>query len=57
VLTGGLTRQLVEGAFVLDDPGLHQLKGIAEPARVCQALAERSVESRFDARLVAERPR
>jgi predicted ATPase len=47
---GGLTRQLVGAAFVLDDLGPQELKGIADPVRVWQVLAERSVESRFDAR-------
>jgi class 3 adenylate cyclase len=50
VVIGGLTRQLVGAAFVLDDLGPQELKGIAEPVRVWQVLAERSVESRFDAR-------
>src|SRR5882724_1603914 len=50
VLIGGLTRHLIEGAFVLDDLGPQELKGIAEPVRVWQVLAERSVQSRFDAR-------
>ena len=49
-MIGGLTRQLVGAAFVLDDLGPQELKGIAEPVRVWQVLAERSVESRFDAR-------
>jgi len=50
VVIGGLTRQLIGAAFVLDDLGLQELKGIAEPVRVWQVLAERSVQSRFDAR-------
>jgi class 3 adenylate cyclase len=50
VVIGGLTRQLVGDAFVLDELGLQELKGIAEPVQVWQVLAERSVESRFDAR-------
>jgi class 3 adenylate cyclase len=50
VVIGGLTRHLVGAAFTLDDVGLQRLKGIAEPVRVWQVLAERSVESRFDAR-------
>ena len=50
VVIGGLTRQLVGAAFVLDDLGPQELKGIAEPVRVWQVLAERSVESRFEAR-------
>jgi len=51
VVIGGLTRQLVGAAFVLDDLGPQELKGIAEPVRVWHVLAERSVESRFDARV------
>ena len=50
VVIGGLTRQLVGAAFILDDLGPQELKGLAEPVRVWQVLAERSVESRFDAR-------
>ena len=49
-MIGGLTRQLVGGAFILDDLGPQELKGVAEPVPVWQVLAERSVESRFDAR-------
>jgi class 3 adenylate cyclase/tetratricopeptide (TPR) repeat protein len=51
VVIGGLTRQLIGAAFVLDDLGPQALKGIAEPVHVWQVLAERSVESRFDARM------
>src|SRR5204863_3621478 len=47
---GGLTRQLIGASFTLDDLGPQELKGIAEPVRAWQVLAERSVESRFDAR-------
>jgi class 3 adenylate cyclase len=50
VVIGGLTRQLIEGAFVLDDLGPQELKGIAGPVRAWRVLAERPVESRFDAR-------
>ncbi len=50
VVIGALTRQLVGRAFILDDLGPQELKGLADPVRVWQVLAERSVESRFDAR-------
>src|SRR6516162_7558408 len=50
VVIGGLTRQLIGGAFILDELGPQDLKGIAAPVRAWQVLAERSVESRFDAR-------
>ena len=36
VVIGGLTRQLVGAAFILDDLGPQELKGIAEPVRVWQ---------------------
>jgi class 3 adenylate cyclase/tetratricopeptide (TPR) repeat protein len=49
VVIGGLTRQLIGAAFVLDDLGAQKLKGIAEPVRIWRVLAERPVESRFDA--------
>ena len=50
VVIGGLTRQLIGAAFILDDLGPQQLKGIAEPVQAWQVLAERAVESRFEAR-------
>ena len=49
VVIGGLTRQLIGTAFILEDLGPQELKGIAGPVRAWQVLAERSVESRFDA--------
>jgi len=50
VVIGGLTRQLIGATFILDDLGPQALKGITEPVGVWQVLAERSVESRFEAR-------
>ena len=50
VVIGGLTKQLIGAAFVLDDLGAQQLKGISEPVYAWQVLAERPIESRFDAR-------
>jgi class 3 adenylate cyclase/tetratricopeptide (TPR) repeat protein len=50
VVVAELTRQLIGASFILDDLGPQQLKGIAEPIRAWQVLAERSVESRFEAR-------
>ncbi len=50
VVIGGLTRQLIGAAFILDDLGPQELKGIADPVRAWQVLAERPIESRFDAR-------
>ncbi len=50
IIIGELTRQLIGAAFVLDDLGPQQLKGITEPVGAWQVLAERSIESRFEAR-------
>jgi class 3 adenylate cyclase/tetratricopeptide (TPR) repeat protein len=50
VVIGGLTRQLIGAAFILDDLGPQEFKGIADPVRAWQVLAERPIESRFDAR-------
>ena len=43
------TRQLVGGAFTLEDLGVHALKGIAEPMQVYGVRSERATESRFEA--------
>ena len=50
VVIDSLTRQLVGAGFVLDDLGPQRLKGIDEPLPAWRALAERAVESRFEAR-------
>jgi len=50
VVIDALTRQLVGAGFILDDLGAQSLKGIAEPTPAWHVLAERSIESRFDAR-------
>jgi class 3 adenylate cyclase/tetratricopeptide (TPR) repeat protein len=43
------TRQLVGGAFDLDDLGVHPLKGVAEPMPVYGVRGESAAESRFAA--------
>ena len=43
------TRKLLGNLFELQDLGLKELKGIAEPVRVFAALGASSVESRFEA--------
>jgi class 3 adenylate cyclase/tetratricopeptide (TPR) repeat protein len=50
VVIGELTRQLIGEAFILDELGPQEVKGIAEPIPAWQVLAERSVESRFETR-------
>lgn len=50
VVIDSLTRQLVGAGFILDDLGPQRLKGIDEPQPAWCALAERVVESRFEAR-------
>ncbi len=44
---GAQTRQLIGGAFELDDLGTHDLKGFVEPVAAWRVVAERSAESRF----------
>ena len=43
------TRKLLGNLFELEDLGVHELKGIAGPARAWAALRPASVESRFEA--------
>ncbi len=50
VVIDELTRQLVGAGFLLEDLGPQALKGIAEPVRPSRVLAERAMESRFEAR-------
>jgi class 3 adenylate cyclase/tetratricopeptide (TPR) repeat protein len=50
VVIAGLTRQLVGGAFLLDELGPQQLKGIAEPIPAWRVVGDRAIESRFEAR-------
>jgi class 3 adenylate cyclase len=49
LLVSERTRQLLQGAFDLEDLGVQQLKGVAEPMRAYRVHRESSVESRFDA--------
>ncbi|MHA1153158.1 MAG: AAA family ATPase, partial [Alphaproteobacteria bacterium] len=49
VVIGPLTRELIGGTFSCEDLGAHHLKGFAEPVSAWRALAERRVESRFEA--------
>jgi class 3 adenylate cyclase len=50
VVIDGLTRMLVGAAFALEELGPQSLKGFAEPVPAWHVLAERAVESRFEAR-------
>jgi tetratricopeptide (TPR) repeat protein len=50
VVIDGLTRQLIGGAFELEEAGPQNLKGFAEPIQAWRVLGERAVESRFEAR-------
>ncbi len=47
VVIGAQTRQLIGGAFELDNLGALDLKGFAEPVAAWRVVAERSAESRF----------
>jgi class 3 adenylate cyclase len=50
LLIGPITRQLVGGAFELEELGPQALKGFAVPVPVWRVSGTRSVESRFEAR-------
>ncbi len=50
VVIAGLTRQLVGGAFILEELGPQELKGIADPVPAWRVVGERAIESRFEAR-------
>jgi len=49
LLVSERTRQLLHGAFDLEDLGSQQLKGLAEPMRAYRVHRESAVESRFEA--------
>jgi predicted ATPase/class 3 adenylate cyclase len=50
VVIGGLTRNLVGAAFVLEELGSQNLKGIPDLVPAWRVLRERQVQSRFDTR-------
>ena len=49
VMVSERTKALAGGGFEYEDRGVHQLKGIAEPARVWHVIAESQAASRFEA--------
>ncbi|MFQ5973134.1 MAG: AAA family ATPase [Alphaproteobacteria bacterium] len=49
VIIADRTRRLVGGLFESMDLGAHEVKGIAEPVQAWRVIAERGVESRFEA--------
>ena len=49
VLISELTRRLVSAAFDLQDLGLQELKGVAEPLHVYRVLAAKNIATRFEA--------
>ena len=49
LLVSGPTRQLLHGAFDLEDLGIQQLEGLAKPMRAYRVHRESAVESRFEA--------
>jgi class 3 adenylate cyclase/tetratricopeptide (TPR) repeat protein len=49
VLISESTRRLVSAAFDLQDLGLQELKGVAEPLHVYRVLAAKNIASRFEA--------
>jgi len=49
IVVSARTRELAQGSFEYHDLGAHELKGISEAVHAWQVVAERAVESRFDA--------
>jgi len=50
------TRRLLGRRFLLEDIGVHELKGIGAPTRVWRVIGERVVATRFDSSPGADRP-
>ena len=57
VLIADATRRLLGRWFLLDDIGIHELRGISAPTRVWRVRGERTIASRFDGSRVASRNR
>ena len=49
IVVSGRTRELTPGSFEYRDLGAHELKGISAAVHAWQVVAERAVETRFDA--------
>ena len=49
ILVSPGTRRLLRELFILDDLGLYELKGIAQPTRVWRVIGERQAATRFEA--------
>jgi class 3 adenylate cyclase len=49
VVISAPTRQLVGGAFAMEDLGVHTVKGVAAPLQVYGVRGARAIESRFEA--------
>ncbi|MGE0661289.1 MAG: adenylate/guanylate cyclase domain-containing protein, partial [Reyranellaceae bacterium] len=56
VVTSATTRRLLGTEFVLEEMGDQRIKGLADPVSVVRVVAERAVETRFEARGQALHP-
>lgn len=56
VVISETTRRLLGSGFVVDDFGKHALKGLADPVQAFVVTGERSLETRFEARIGAVLP-
>ncbi|MCI0781242.1 MAG: AAA family ATPase [Chloroflexi bacterium] len=48
VVISDVTANLIQGFFLCEDLGLHELKGISQPMELFQVVAESGAQSRFD---------
>ncbi len=55
VVVAPVTQRLVGTLFECEDLGAHELKGIAHPVQVWRIVAEREVESRYEAKRIGGR--
>jgi class 3 adenylate cyclase/predicted ATPase len=56
IVIGDTTRRLIGSVFALEDLGLKELRGFAEPQRAWRVLGENRFKSRFEALRSAETP-
>ena len=56
VVISDVTANLIQGFFLCEDLGLHELKGIAQPMELFQVVAEIGAQIRLDVAAATQRP-
>lgn len=54
VVISNITANLVQGFFLFESLGFHELKGISEPMELCQVVSESGAQTRFDVAVSAQ---